>query len=248
VNALRAELLKAVTTRLLLWLGLGLLGFIALVVSTHIGTSDRLSLATESTQRSAFDAAGLAAVTAVLFGAFLITTEYNHGTINQSFLAVPARERLVAAKVAAALVVGAALALLADLATLVLAEIWYAGRGETLHVGGGTAAPLLGTIGASVVAAVVGLGVGALLRRQTGSIVLILLWLLIGENIIALIPGAARYAPGHAIAAIVAAHADANHDRLAVWAAVATGVVYGAVLVVLGALAVTGSDAPTSGD
>jgi len=33
VSALRAELLKAVTTRLLLWFGLGLLAFLLLVLS-----------------------------------------------------------------------------------------------------------------------------------------------------------------------------------------------------------------------
>ena len=47
MNALRAELLKAVTTRLLLWFGLGLLAFLLLVLSIHIGSHDLLSLSPE---------------------------------------------------------------------------------------------------------------------------------------------------------------------------------------------------------
>jgi len=53
MNALRAELLKAVTTRLLLWFGLGLLTFLVLVLSIHIGSHDLQGLGERSTQRSA---------------------------------------------------------------------------------------------------------------------------------------------------------------------------------------------------
>ena len=165
MNAVRAEVLKVVTTRLLLWFGLGLVAFVALVVSTHVGTGDRAELATPSSQRSLLEVAGLTGVIAVLVGSVLVTTEYAHGTINASFLAVPARERLLSAKLAAAVAIGAVLALLAVAATLVLGELWYAGRGITLHLGNGTWHPLAGAIGAAVLAAAAGVGVGAILRR-----------------------------------------------------------------------------------
>lgn len=248
MRALRAELLKAVTTRLLLWYGLGLLAFLVLVLSIHIGSDDVFDLSRVSTQRSIFEVAGLAAVVSVLLGAVLVTAEYAHGTINQTFLAVPRRDRVLGAKLGAALVVVAGLALLADAATLLVAELWYQGRGLTLHLGSETMGPFLGVIGACLIAAAIGLGIGALLRKQTGAIVAVLLWLLIGEAVIGAVGDSARYAPGHALGAIVAAHADGSRDTLGVWPAVATGLFYAAVFCVAGLLATAGSDVPSSGD
>lgn len=248
MNAFRAELLKARTTRLLLWYAVGLAGFLVLVVSIHVGTGDPLDLTTRSTQRSLIAVSGLSAVLTVLVGSVLVTSEFNHGTINQSLLAVPDRLRLLAAKLGCVALAGLLLGLLADVLLLVLAELWYTGRGLSLHLGSGTAAPLLGTIAAAVLAAATGLGLGAIVRRQTGAIVIALLWLLIGENIVSLIPGAARFAPGHVFGAIVSAHAHGSHDTLAVWPALLIGVVYAAFFWTLGALVVLGSDVPSSGN
>lgn len=248
MNVLRAELLKATTTRLLLWFGLGVLAFLALVVSTHVGTGAPDELATASNQRSLLEAAGLTAVITALIGSVLMTTEYAHGTINQSFLAVPARERLLLSKLAAAVSVGAVLAVLASAATLLIGALWYAGRGITLHLGGGTWTPLVSVIGAATLTAAIGVGVGAILRRQTASIVVILLWLLIGENIIALIHGAARYAPGHVIAAVVGAHAHGSSDTLGLWPAVLVALLYAAILCAVGFFLAARADVPSSGD
>jgi ABC-2 type transport system permease protein len=248
VRSLRAELLKTLTTRLLVWYGLALVAFLALVVSSHIGSEDRLRLATASTQRSVFDAAGLAAVTAVLLGSLVITSEYNHGTLNQSLLAVPVRERLLAAKLGAAALVAVALAVLGDVATLGIAELWYAGRGVTLELGGATLTPLLGAVGASALAAAIGLGLGAFVRRQTASIVAILLWLLIGESVVALIEGAAPYAPGHAVAAVAVARRHGGGETLGVWPAVAASLVYAVILLGAGAVVMRTSDVPSGGD
>jgi ABC-2 type transport system permease protein len=248
MRALRAEVLKTLTTRLLLWYGLGLLAFLVLVLSIHIGSDDVADLSQVSTQHSIFAVAGLAAVLAVLLGSVIVTAEYTHGTINQTFLAVPRRDRVLGAKVAAALVVAVGLALLADAATVVVAELWYQGRGLTLQLDGETMGPLLGAIGASALGAAIGVGVGALLRRQTAAIVLILLWLLIGEAVIGAVGDTARFAPGHALGAVVAAHTDGTRDTLAVWPAVFTGIFYAAVFGLAGLLATIGSDVPSSGD
>jgi len=248
VSALRAELLKAVTTRLLLWFGLGLLAFLLLVLSIHIGSEDPGVLGELSRQRSTFAFGGIAAIVAVLVGAILVTAEYAHGTINQSFLAVPVRLRLLVAKLGGALLVVFVLAVLADAATLVISELWYSGRGLSLHLGRDTLAPFLGVVGASLLAAGIGVGIGALFRRQTGAIVAILLWLLIGEGVISAAGDAARFAPGHALGAVVTAHASGTRDMLGVWAAAVVGLVYVAAFCGAGFLVVLGSDAPSSGD
>ena len=248
MNALRAELLKAVTTRLLVWFGVGLLAFLTLVLSIHIGSTDPETLRELSTQRSTLAFGGLAAIVAVLIGSLLVTAEYAHGTINQSLLAVPVREKLLTAKLAAAVLVVFAIAVLADAATLLIAEVWYHGRGVNLHLGSDTLAPFLGAVGGSMIAAGIGVGVGALLRRQTGAIIAILLWLLIGEGVISAAGDSARFAPGHALGAVVAAHEVGARDMLGVWAAVVVGLLYAAIFCTAGFLVVLNSDAPTSGD
>lgn len=248
MSVLRAELLKVLTTRLLLWFALGLVAFVALVVSIHVGSTDRLSLATESTQKSVLQAAGLAAVAAALVGSILVTTEYSHGTINQSFLAVPVRARLLAAKLATALLVTAGLAIAAALATVVVAAIWFEGRGEVLQLDATTLTPLFGALAASALAGGIGLGVGTLLRRQTATTVLILVWLLVGENIIGLIPGAARYAPGHVLAGVVVAHEHSSASTLALWPAVLVALLYLVLFCAAGFVAVARSDVPSGGE
>jgi ABC-2 type transport system permease protein len=248
MNTLRAELLKAVTTRLLLWFGLGLLAFLVLVLSIHIGSHDLQSLGERSTQRTTLAFGGLAAIVAVLVGSLLVTAEYAHGTINQSLLAVPDRGKLLMAKLAAAILVVFVISVLTDAATLVITELWYHGRGVGLQLGSDTLAPFLGAVAGSMLAAGIGVGIGALLRRQTGSIIAILLWLLIGEGVISAAGDSARFAPGHALGAVVAAHRVGARDMLGVWAAVVVGLVYVAIFCTGGFLVVLGSDAPTSGD
>ena len=247
MKLLRAEFLKARTTRLLLWYGLGLVGFLTFFVSIHLGTADLSQLAKHSEQRTMFAFSGLAAVIAILVGAVLLAGEYAHGTINQSFLATPVRERFVAAKLVAGALVGAAIGLLGALTVFVLGEIWYAGRGVTLHLGNGTLTPVVGVIGASALAAAAGVGLAGVLRRQTATIVLILLWLLIGENVINVSESAARYAPGHVLGAIASAHDHRTQGALAVWPAVVVALIYVAVLAGVGLVAVVRSDAPTQG-
>jgi ABC-2 type transport system permease protein len=247
VRILRAELLKAGTTRLLLWYVLGLVAFVAFALSTRIASDSRDSLQTLATQRSIMETTGLAAVIAVLLGAILVTTEYAHGTITQSLLAIPVRERLLAGKLAAAVLLALAFALLSIALTLVVSELWYAGRGLTLHLDGGTSAPFLGALAAAALAAAIGTGLGALLRRQTATVVVILLWLLIGEAVLGALGHAARYSPGRVLAAIVAAHRQGTGSVLGLWPALAVAFLYALALCAAGALASVRSDVSTGG-
>jgi ABC-2 type transport system permease protein len=249
VNVVRAELRKVVTTRLLLWYGAALLALLALALSTRIASDDRFRLEETSTQHSIFEHAGLVSVFAVLLGTVVVTTEYLHGTINQSLLVTPRRDRLLASKLAAAVLVAILLALLADGLTLLIGTLWYAGRGVSLDLGADhVLAPLLGAVGASVIAAAIGTGFGALLRRQTAAVAVILVWLLIGEAAIGAIGDDARYSPGRALASVVVARVDGGGNTLGVWPAVLTGCAYAVLFVAAGAFAMIGSDVPSGGD
>jgi hypothetical protein len=118
-----------------------------------------------------------------------------------------------------------------------------------VHLGSYTLAPFLGAVAASMLAGGIGVGLGALIRRQTGTIVTILLWLLIGEAVLSTAGNAARFGPGHAIGAVVAAHKHSTAgDMLAVWPAATVGLLYVAIFCGLGFLAMAGSDVPSNGD
>jgi ABC-2 type transport system permease protein len=98
----------------------------------------------------------------------------------------------------------------------------------------------LGILGAGARAAVVGVGIGALFRRQTAAIVLALIWLLVGEPVLS-IAGVQEYAPGHAIAAVASAGTSSS-ELLGFWPGLLVALAYAALFAVAGAVAVDRSD------
>jgi hypothetical protein len=84
-------------------------------------------------------------------------------------------------------------------------------------------------------------GLGAVLRRQTGAIVLALVWLLVGEPLLA-IGNAQPYAPGHAIAAVAVNAGRGSVELLHFWPALLLGLLYATVLALLGTWLVERSD------
>jgi ABC-type transport system involved in multi-copper enzyme maturation permease subunit len=243
VSLVGAELLKLRTTRLLLWLGLLVLALLALIVSLDGANRSAFDLAQASSQRYLVTTAVISALVSLILGIVVSTAEYAHGTIGPTFLVSPIRERVVASKIAAGMLAAAALAALAWAAALGLAALWVAIRSVSSHLlSQDTFTVLLGLMAAAAVAGAIGVGFGALLRRQTAAIVLALVWLLIGEPVIA-ISGKQRYGPGHVIVAIAeAGHQTNSQELLAFWPALLLGLGYAALLGVAGTLVVTRSD------
>jgi len=129
--------------------------------------------------------------------------EYAHGTINHTFLAAPRRERVVAAKLVAAALAGVGLAAFAELVTWPIAAAWISSKPVPFQL---ATHPILtaylGILAAAALSGAIGVGLGAVLRRQTAAIVLTLIWLLVAEPVFAL-TGSQGFMPGHAIAAVV---------------------------------------------
>ena len=238
---LRAELLKLATTRLLFWLALLVAGLELLVISVTAAESDPAELARPGRQRELLAIAAVSALVGSILGIVASTNEYAHGTATHTFLVAPVRERVVAAKVAAAAVVGGCLALLAAGVAWGLTALWLSGRSVPLELWTRDALNLLlGLVAAAAVAAAIGVGFGALLRRQTPAIVLALVWLLIGEPLLA-VAGAQEYGPGHAVAAVVNA-GRRSVELLRFWPGLWLSLAYAALLGLLGALAVRRAD------
>jgi ABC-2 type transport system permease protein len=241
IRLVRAELVKLNTTRLFLWLGLLIVALSGFVTSITILSDQASTLATLSEQRSIAQFAGVGAVIALIVGIVLSAGEYTHGTIAHTFLVMPTRGRVVAAKLIAGAIVGVLVAGFAELVTWTIAAAWLAGRSVPFWLDSRSVLnTYLAILGAGALAAALGVGLGALLRRQTAAIVLALIWLLVGEPVLGA-AGVQEYAPGHAIAAVAVAR-DRSSELLALWPGLLVALAYVVGLAAAGAVAVNRSD------
>jgi ABC-2 type transport system permease protein len=241
MRLVRAELLKLVTTRLLLWLGLMILALEVLVISLHVSQDSLSSLAEPRTQRDVISIAGSAALISLIVGVVSAAGEYGHGTISHTFLVAPARERVVVAKLVAGGMAGAALAVFAGVVAWLLAALLLSARSVPVQLGSaGVMRPLLGTVAAAAITGALGVGFGCLLRRQTAAIIVIFVWLIVAEPLLS-IAHVDRYGPGHAVASVVEAGVQ-GPDLLAFWPGLLLALVYAAGFAIAGAIVVKRTD------
>jgi ABC-type transport system involved in multi-copper enzyme maturation permease subunit len=207
-NAFRSELLKQRTTRTVLALFAAMVGLVALAVVLHGVGLPVDALDDRSRQLIVLGLGGfLGSLFAALLGALSITSEIRHGTIRPTFLVTPQRSRVVAAKAVVCVLVGAAFGLVAAVIAIGTGTTTLDGRGVEVLVNIDDAALLVagGTI-ASALWAAIGVGVGAIVRRQVPTLVGLCAWLLFVEGLLADATGGlgevGRYLPGAAAAAI----------------------------------------------
>jgi ABC-type transport system involved in multi-copper enzyme maturation permease subunit len=198
--AIRAELLKLRTTKTALGLLAAMAGLVLLSATLHgLGLPAR-EVATRSTQLRVLVEAGetVGAVFAALLGAMSITGEIRHGTIRPTLLTTPQRGRVVASKSLVAMLSGLLLGLAATALAAIVGTVVLSGRGVTVQLDGGDYALLLvGATGAAALWAVIGFGLGAIIRNQVAAIVAIFVWLLIVENLLVDgVPTLSRFMPG----------------------------------------------------
>ncbi len=205
---LRSELLKQRTTRTILQLPLWMVGLVALVVILHVFGFSVHDLSKGKTQLKIYGwGTGIGSLFAALLGALSITGEIRHGTIRPTFLAHPKRAPVIATKAAASAIGGVALGMLAEALTAGLTSAGLAARGIHIALDAGDFAQLLaGGAGAAALWAAIGVGVGAVLRNQVGTVVGLCVWLLILEtSLIGAVPSAAKFAPGASAGALAGA-------------------------------------------
>jgi ABC-2 type transport system permease protein len=242
IRLVSAELLKVRTTRLLLWLGLLVLGLEVLVIALHVSQNSLSELAQPSNQRDVVSIAAVSALVSLILGIVASAGEFANGTIGQTFLVAPVRERVEAAKLAAAALAGGALGLAACAFAWALAALLLKARSVPVHLGAGSSLRLAaGIVLAAAIAGALGAGWGSLVRRQTAAIVVALVWLLVGEPVILGIANVDRYGPGRAIASVVEA-GNQGSELLSFGAGLGVALVYVVVAGVLGTLSLSRSD------
>lgn len=206
---LRAELVKARTTKTALALVIGA------AVAVALGTASMvLSQPAEHMTRSLHDqqfffiaSIAISAFAAVL-GVRAFTDEFRYGSIVPTFLLEPRRGRVLLWKVVSTASIGAVMGVVAQVAMIGVGFALAATRGVQPAIGGTDLQAMLALAAAAALWAALGVGIGAAVRHQIAAIVGVIVWLIAIENIAAGMAGdVALFLPGRAAQALADATA-----------------------------------------
>ena len=235
IGQLRAELLKQRSTQTTLFLFLSMFGLVALAVALHVIALSKHQLATNTHQLEVFQVGTRAGMLfAGLVGAIAITAEIRYGTIRPTFLVEPRRSPVLAAKLAVSGLAGIVFGLLAEGLMAAAAVVAFSVRGIPNELTGGDYLRLLaGGALAAALWAILGVGVGALVRNQVGTLVGLCVWMFLVESVSdGFAPGAAKLMPGGAGLSLAG-----NEHKLSITAATLLLLLYAATLSAVGWLA-----------
>src|SRR5262245_29430146 len=188
-----------------------MVGLVALASALHVLAPAVSSLASRSHQLQVFEVGTrVGMLFAALVGAMAITAEFRYGTIRPTFLVIPSRGPVLAAKLAVVAAAGFVLGLLAEVLMAGATTVALSARGIDNQLSGGDYLQLLaGGTAAAALWATIGLGVGALVRNQVATLVGLCAWILLVENLLLpFVPAAGRFTPGAAGLALAGSIAD----------------------------------------
>jgi ABC-2 type transport system permease protein len=241
---LRSELLKQRSTQTTLALFLAMSGLVALAVALHVLAPAAADLSTRADQLRVFEVGTkVGMLFAGLVGTLAITAEIRYGTIRPTFLVTPTRGPVMAAKLVVSGLAGLAFGLLAAALMAGAATAAFSARGIDNQLDCGDYVQLLtgGTAGAALWA-MIGLGVGAMVRNQVGALIGICAWMLLLENLLlGFVSDVGRFAPGAAGLALAGETVD---DLLAPASGAVVLVLYAVALSAAGWLTTLRRDIP----
>jgi ABC-type transport system involved in multi-copper enzyme maturation permease subunit len=243
-NPLRSEIIKQRTTRTTLGVTAALVGVVVLAIALHAFGLPLKNITQRTDQLGVFIDVGenVGALFAALLGAIAITAEIRHGTIRPTFLATPRRERVLAAKAVLVASSGIAIGALATALAAGAGTLFIRLRGVALNVHAGDyVLVVLGGAVAAALWAIIGLGIGAVVRNQVPAIVGMFVWVLFVENLLdGGFPAVGKYAPAALGRAIAGATNDGTLHTPALAAVLLVG--YAIVAVTAGWFATTRHD------
>jgi len=243
LRTVRAELRKLTSTRmplafLTVLFAIGAATAAAVVFGTDMDGS-KAFLSTAADQQSLMAFAGNALLIAGLFGAIAVAREYGHGTVVLTFLATPRRPHAVLAQLSASFIAGGVLGFVG---AAVSAGSVASGLTATDYTFMVSAPDLLQVLAASTLAggagAVLGAGIGALVRNTGGAVTgTILVLLILPPLAVQFAGGAAGWVP-NTLADVV----SGVDGAVGVGAAVAAIAAWAIVPAAIGLVAVTRRD------
>jgi len=188
-RAIAAELFKLRTTRTSWAVILGSLGLVV-IISLIASLAGEFEPGDAEAGKDLLQISGLVQIFALVLGILSVATEFRHGTVTPSLLAVPDRKRLVLAKLVTAIVAGALLGLVATGLCAALVLPILSSRDIPTDTDTGEVLRLIAGNGAAcALYAGIGVGLGALIRNQVGAIIGALGWIFLIEPLLTLIPG-----------------------------------------------------------
>ncbi len=242
IRLVRSEWTKLFTTRV--WLGLLLgacvmVGGFAALLTAFAGNAESglPAVGDPAFEQVALAQATNATVLFLILGIIGMTQEYRHRTATPTFLTAPRRWKVVVAKLVAYALVAVPFALILLAVNVLVVGLYAGARGAAPSLTGDNVEVLLTSGLSLVIYALIGVGLGALLRNQVGAIVGGLVYLFVVEPVIRSIPatsGAYKWMPGGGLEAMTATFQ--GPDLLGAWQGGLLLVGYGLLAALLGTL------------
>jgi hypothetical protein len=207
---IRTEILKLRTARStwgFLLGGLALGALLGAATSATAGEDVAAALGTADNVANILGVSALPGVIMLILGILMTAGEYQHRTITQTFLVTPVRGRVMAAKLAALAISGVPVAGAVMAAAFLGALPRLLSAADSIDVLNAEVAQTVGgNLLAAVLLGVLGAGLGALLRNQLATVLLVVGWSLVGEGILSILAGqsAVRWFPGGVAQAVIA--------------------------------------------
>lgn len=202
----RSELLKVRTTRGWWAYLIVLVGLVGIGTAAEVGSRSEGERSGLDFQLVLVDLIGITSLLAIILGITIVTTEFRHGTITPTVLATPSRERVLAGKAVAGVLIAVFFALLALAVIFIVAAIWTTiDGGELALLDGDVVERVAKTLLGVVLWLLLGLAIGSVVHNQIAALVGTLLWIFLVETLIVGLlglldaDGVAEYLPFHAI-------------------------------------------------
>lgn len=256
MSVLVAERIKLTSTRSPWWcsviivvLGLGIAIVMGVLGRNGVTSPDPKDVFILTPDNAVAGVSGFGVLVVMIMAALAVTTEYRFGVIRTTFQAVPNRTAVLAAKAAVVAVVSGVLIAIVTFGAYYLAKV-IAGTGPFIQMELADAAAwraLYGLILYAVLASILAVAVGALLRQSAGAIALLVLWPLVIEPLFTLFGSVGKsiyvFLPFANVQHFVAVRATTEHFHWGAWGGLAYFAVFVAIVVAVSVVVVNKRDA-----
>jgi ABC-2 type transport system permease protein len=213
---IKSEFRKLRSTQLWFWMLVAVVALAALFTVGQILSHDEAVPFAPNDVRSVFTSGQTAFLAALVLGVLGVTAEFRYQTITPTLLATPSRTRVITAKLVTYGLVGAAYSVVTLIVTSAIAIPWLNAKDVTVSIGDDhLVSAFVGVFFTVVLWGLVGLGFGALVRNQIVAMVVSIIYVIVVEPLLAVIPvvrNAYPYLPGGAAAAILDTTSRDHHD------------------------------------
>jgi ABC-2 type transport system permease protein len=182
---IRSELLKIRTTRGWWFYLVVLVALVGIGAAAEVGSRSLDERSGLDFQYALVDLIGISSLLAIILGITIVTTEFRHGTITPTLLANPGRERVLAGKAIAGVLIALLFAAMAIVVVLVVASIYTSIDGGQLELADGEVVKRAATNVLGVVLwLLMGVAIGSVVHSQVAALVGTLVWLFLVETLL----------------------------------------------------------------